>query len=53
VGKERLRIAFEIWETALAMTKAAERSMNPDLSEEEIEKRAKKRMTDGTTESHR
>ena len=51
-GKERLHIAFEMWETALAMTKASERAMNPDLSAEEIEKRARKRMTGGTTESH-
>lgn len=51
-GKERLRIAFEMWETALAMTKASERAMNPNLTEEEIEKRARKRMTGGTTEGH-
>jgi hypothetical protein len=44
-GKERLRIAFEMWETALAMTKASERAMNPDLSDGEIEKRARKWMT--------
>ncbi len=51
-GKERLRITFEMWETALAMTKASERAMNPDLSDEEIEKRARRRMTGGTAESH-
>ena len=51
-GKERLRIAFEMWENALAMTKASERSMNPHLGGEEIEKRARKRMTGGATESH-
>ena len=46
-GKERVRIAFEMWETALAMTKASERSMHPELGKEEIEKRARKRMTGG------
>ncbi len=51
-GKERLRIAFEMWETALAMTRASERTMNPHLSDEEVEKRARKRMTGGATESH-
>jgi hypothetical protein len=44
-GKERVRIAFEMWEMALAMTKASERAMHPELSEEDIEKRARKRMT--------
>jgi hypothetical protein len=46
-GKERVRIAFEMWEMALAMTKASERGLHPELSEEEIEKRARKRMTCG------
>jgi hypothetical protein len=44
-GKERVRIAFQMWEMALAMTKASERAMHPELSEEEIERRARKRMT--------
>lgn len=44
-GKERVRIAFEMWEMAFAMTKASERAMHPELSEEEVEKRARKRMT--------
>ena len=44
-GKERVRIAFEMWEMALAMTKASERILHSKLSEEEIEKRARKRMT--------
>jgi hypothetical protein len=43
--KERVRIAFQMWEMALAMTKASERGLHPELSEEEIEKRARKRMT--------
>ena len=51
-GRERLRIVFEMWKTALAMTKASERAMNPDLSDDEIQRRARKRMTGGTTESH-
>ena len=51
-GKERLRLTFEMWEAALAVTKASERAMNPDLSDEEIEKRARTRMTGGTAESH-
>jgi ABC-type Na+ transport system ATPase subunit NatA len=46
-GKERVRIAFEMWEMALAMTKASERAMHPELGKEEIEKRARKRMTGG------
>ena len=48
-GKERVRIAFEMWEMALVMTKASERAMHPELSKKEIEKRARKRMTGGTT----
>ena len=44
-GKERVRITFEMWEMALAMTKASEKAMHPELSKEEIEKRARKRMT--------
>jgi hypothetical protein len=36
-----------MWETALAMTKASERAMHPELGKEEIEKRARKRMTGG------
>jgi ABC-type Na+ transport system ATPase subunit NatA len=47
-GKERVRIAFQMWEMALAMTKASERAMHPELSNEEIERRARKRMTGGT-----
>ena len=46
-GKERVRIAFEMWEMALAMTKASERAMHPELSAEEIERRARKRMSGG------
>ena len=44
-GKERVSIAFEMWEMALAMTKASERILHSELYEEEIEKRARKRMT--------
>jgi ABC-type Na+ transport system ATPase subunit NatA len=47
-GSERLRIVFELWEMALAQTKASEKSLHPDLSEEEITKRSRKRMTGGT-----
>jgi len=45
-GKERIKIAFEMWETAFSMVKASEKSLNPDLSENEIEKRARKRMAE-------
>jgi ABC-type Na+ transport system ATPase subunit NatA len=48
-GKERVRIAFEMWEMALAITKASERAMHPKLGKEEIERRARKRMSGGTT----
>ncbi|MEW6666994.1 MAG: hypothetical protein AB1512_17465 [Thermodesulfobacteriota bacterium] len=51
-GRQRLAIAFEMWETALAMAKASEKTLNPHLSEREIEKRARKRMTHGTTGTH-
>lgn len=44
-GKERVRIAFEMWEMALVMTKASERAMHPELSDEEVEKWTRKRMT--------
>jgi hypothetical protein len=46
-GKQRVRIAFEMWEMAVAMKKASERAMHPELSEEEIERRARTRMTSG------
>jgi hypothetical protein len=46
-GMERLKIAFEMWEIALAQVKASEKSMNPDLDKKEIERRARQRMTDG------
>ncbi len=39
-GKERLKIAF-------AQVKASEKSLNPNLNEKEIERRARQRMTDG------
>ena len=45
---ERLKIAFEMWEIALAQAKASEKSMNPDLDEKDIERRARQRMTNGT-----
>jgi hypothetical protein len=51
-GRQRLAIAFEMWEAALAMTRASEKTLNPHLSEREIEKRARKRMTHGATASH-
>jgi len=46
-GKERLKIAFEMWEVAFAQVKASERSLNPNLNEKEVERRARQRMTDG------
>jgi hypothetical protein len=48
-GRQRLAIALEMWDTALAVAKASEKALNPHLSEGEIEKRARKRMADGTT----
>jgi ABC-type Na+ transport system ATPase subunit NatA len=47
-GSERLRIVFELWEMALAQIKASEKALHPDLSEEEISKRSRKRMRVGT-----
>lgn len=46
-GKERIQIAFEMWELAFAQIKASEKSINPSLSEKEIERQARQRMTDG------
>ena len=46
-GKERLKIAFEMWDIAFAQVKASEKSLNPDLNEKHIERRARRRMTDG------
>jgi hypothetical protein len=51
-GKERLSIVFGMWEFALSLAKASERSLHPELSEEEIEKRARGRLAGGTTGSH-
>ena len=50
-GKDRLKIAFEMWETALKLIKASEKTLHPDMSEKEIERLARKRMTDGATRS--
>jgi ABC-type Na+ transport system ATPase subunit NatA len=47
-GSERLRIVFELWEMALAQIKASEKALHPDLNEEEIAKRSRKRMRVGT-----
>lgn len=38
-GKERLKIAFEMWYIAFAQVKASEKSLNPNLNEKEIERR--------------
>jgi hypothetical protein len=46
-GKERLRIAFELWEIALLQVRASERALHPELNEEEIEIRVRKRMAHG------
>ncbi len=51
-GKERLKIAFEMWDNAFSMIEASERYINPNLSEKEIKKRALKRMIDGATGSY-
>ena len=50
-GKDRLKIAFEMWETALKLIKASEKALNPSLSEKEIERLVRKRMTDGAIRS--
>ncbi|PKN70786.1 MAG: hypothetical protein CVU54_03885 [Deltaproteobacteria bacterium HGW-Deltaproteobacteria-12] len=47
-GAEKLNIAFGMWEMALAQVRASEKAMHPELSNEEIEKRSRKRMTGGT-----
>ncbi len=46
-GKDRLRIAFEMWEIAVSQMRASERGLNPGLGEKEIERRARRRMRDG------
>ena len=46
-GKERLKIAFEMWDISIAQVKASERSLHPDLDEDEVERRARQRMTYG------
>ncbi|NQU02990.1 MAG: hypothetical protein HQ589_02440 [Syntrophaceae bacterium] len=43
-GRERLKIAFEMWELAFAQVTASEKSLHPGVDEAEIEKRARKRM---------
>jgi hypothetical protein len=50
-GKERLKIAFEMWDIAFAQAKTSEKSLNPNLNEKEIERRARQRMTDGAIRS--
>jgi ABC-type Na+ transport system ATPase subunit NatA len=45
-GKDRLKIAFELWEMAFSLVKASEKALNPELSEMEIEKLARRRMND-------
>jgi hypothetical protein len=52
-GVERLKIAFEMWEIALAQVKASEKSMNPGLDEKEIERRARQRMTHGAIRGYK
>ena len=51
-GKERIKIAFEMWEIAFTLAKSSEKSLNPEMSEREIERRARKRMTDGAIGSY-
>jgi len=50
-GKDRLKIVFEMWETAFKLAKASEKTLHPSLSENEIERLARKRMTDGAIRS--
>jgi ABC-type Na+ transport system ATPase subunit NatA len=51
-GSERLRIVFELWEMALEQVKMSERTLHPDLSEDEVIRRSRKRMTGGATGSY-
>jgi hypothetical protein len=51
-GRERLEIAFEIWEFAFAQVKASEKALHPELDEAAIDRRARKRMIHGTIGSH-
>ena len=50
-GKDRLKIVFEMWEIAFKIVKASEKTLHPALSEKEIERLARKRMTDGAIRS--
>jgi hypothetical protein len=50
-GAEKLKIVFGMWEMALAQVRASEKAMHPELSNREIEKRSRKRMTCGTINS--
>ena len=40
-GKDRLKIVFEMWETAFKLVKASEKALHPNLSEKEIERRVR------------
>ncbi len=46
-GRERLRIACQLWETSVALMRASEKRMNPGLSDQEIERRVRQRIRDG------
>ena len=50
-GKDRLKIAFEMWDIAFKLVKASEKALNPGLSEKELERLVRKRMTDGAIRS--
>ncbi|MEE9557598.1 MAG: hypothetical protein V3V76_10075, partial [Candidatus Adiutricales bacterium] len=46
-GKDKLKITFEMWEIAFGLVKSSEKVLYPNLNEKEIERLARKRMTDG------
>ena len=50
-GKDRLKITFEMWEIAFKLVKSSEKTLHPNLNEKEIERLARKRMTDGAIRS--
>ena len=43
-GEEKLGITFSLWEMTLSLLRASERAMHPELDDEAIERRVRKRM---------
>jgi hypothetical protein len=48
-GQQRLHIAFQLWEMSLELMRSQERLGNPQLPEEEIERKVRQRIRIGTT----